>query len=234
MAFALITQEQLDTALETASPKPSQDWLGEWVPLIEREVESFLGHELSYATGVVDWPVVSGENYVLLRRTPVTEVTEVRLDRAGGFGQIPDTFGTDTILTPGVDYYLDLDGVGVDAGKSGTGTLWRTDGTPWGSGLEYSRDLLRNRPTPARGFLKVTYNGGWTSDHVPAVVIAAIAQAAGVWYATLTNVGVVSSENVPGYSYSQILGFNLGDNIFSNVRDMLRTYKRYSPGGGDR
>src|SRR5690242_7313173 len=41
-----------------------------------------------------------------LQHLPVRSIVEVKVDRNGGFGQKPDTFGGGTVWTAGVDYFL--------------------------------------------------------------------------------------------------------------------------------
>lgn len=234
---SLITDAQLAAATPTSNPPPSVDWLTYWTPLIEDQVEQYLKRPLKYQAGVVEWPVSFGREYILLDRTPVWAVTEVRYDPAGGFGQKANTFGTDTVLTAGDDYLLDIDG---DGGLSESGTLLRVPST-WGSRRAYQTGLLTSWTEAAKGTIKVTYTGGYKPigtnggvGEIPGVVSAAVAQAICVWYTTLCNVGVTLSESVPGYNYSQAIGVNLGDNIFAGVREMLTSLKRMRPGAGSR
>lgn len=235
--FNLLTENQLRTAVATTTPTPTDEWLNEWIPLIEDEVEKYLTRTLRYSAAVVEWFSPSDDNFLLLSRRPVHAVTEVRQDDQGGFGQKPNTFGTDTILAVGDEYYLELDGEGLFQNKSESGTLWRVQRT-WGYSRRWTSGLLTSERVPALGTVKVTYEGGYkisddpALNEMPGVVSAAVAQAAGVWYTTLLAVGVKSSESVTGYSWSQILGFNLGDNIFASIRAMLTSLRTMRPGGG--
>lgn len=220
-----------------ARPVPNDEWLNQWIPLIENEVERYLGRSLLYAENVVEYFSPSNDQFLLLDRRPVHAVTEVRVDPQGGFGQLTDTFGSGTVLTAGQDYFLQIDGHDRTQGQSNTGILWRV-GQMWGSKLAWQQGLLAPDRVSAQGTIKVTYKGGYkktndeATNQVPGVVVGAIAQAAGVWHTTMVQVGVLSGESVSGYSWNQILGFNLGDNQFASIRGMLTSLKSYRGGAG--
>lgn len=50
---------------------------------------------------------------IQLRNTPVRSITEVREDATGYFGQEPGSFGPNTVLISGSDYFLKLDSAGI-------------------------------------------------------------------------------------------------------------------------
>lgn len=236
-SFRLITERQLRSAMRQARPEPDDEWLNEWVPLIEDQVENYLGRRLLYEEGIVEYLSPSDEQFVILDRRPVHAVTEVRVDPIGGFGQITDTFGSTTVLEAGVEYFLQLDGVAKLEGTSASGMLWRR-GQNFSGVRTWSPGLLAPGRAPSKGTVKVTYNGGYkktdeeSTNQIPGVVAAAVTQAAGVWFGTMVQVGVLSGESVTGYSWSQILGFNLGDNQFASIRGMLTSLKNFRGGAG--
>jgi hypothetical protein len=78
---------------------------------------------------------------IQLEHLPVRSITEIRADWNGGFGQKPGTFGNETILVAGTDYYQDL----LQAGVNATGHVFSY--TAW----------------PAEpGSVKVTYKAGYS------------------------------------------------------------------------
>lgn len=236
MAFRLITQRQLDEYMRKADPAPPQSYLDVIVPVIEESVESFLNRPLEYKTNTVEWCSPSDDTEILLSRRPVASIAEVRVDSQGGFGQRPNSFGTGSIQVAGEDYFLLLDGTGIYEGMSESGVVVRGGGRTWGFTRGYQSGLLSPAKQLNPGSVKVTYTGGYqisdnpTDNRMPGVIGAAIAQLASVWFQSLTNIGVVTGESVPNYSYQQILGFNLGDNQFASVRQMLAKYRSMRPG----
>lgn len=235
--FRFVTEKQVVTAMATAKPQPPESWLNVWIPLIENEVERFLGRILDYGTGIVEWFDPSDDQFILLDRRPVHRVSEIRYDSRGGYGQIPNTFGTETILAPGTDWYLQIDGRGPTEGSSDTGIVWRR-GQTWGATQQWQRDFLLPAKERQQGAIKVVYDGGYklSSDpkqnQIPGAVAGAVTQAAGVWFDTMVKVGVTSGENVSGYGWQQVLGMNLGENQFASVRQMLTTLRNFRPGAG--
>lgn len=236
--FRFITEKQLITAMKTAKPEPTEAWLNVWIPLIETQVEQYCNRKLGFESNIVEWFDPSDDGFLILDQRPVHRIVEVRRDAVGGYGQIPNSFGTSSIMTAGQDYFLQIDGRGPTAGISDTGILWRANGQSWGYRRMWQGGLLAAAKERVQGTIKVTYDGGYkitddeTTNQIPGCVAAAVTQAAGVWYDTMVKVGVTSGENVSGYGWNQVLGVNLGDNQFASVRQMLATIRSMRPGAG--
>jgi len=64
----------------------------------------------------------TGREALILKQYPVKSITSIHLDPQGYAGQNPNGFAANTLLTAGVDYYLDVD---EDNGWSETGIIYR-------------------------------------------------------------------------------------------------------------
>lgn len=105
----------------------------------------------------------TGSPKLLLPQYPVSSVTSVRLDTAGYYGQVTDSFGSSTLLTAGVDYILAVD----DSAGSKAGVLLRIGGMEWPYGSMPSGTLTAGRyplgwPAVA-GCVKVVYVAGYST-----------------------------------------------------------------------
>lgn len=65
--------------------------------------EAYCRRPLRQATAV-EYYDGTGSDVIRLRNWPVSAVTDVRVDRNGGYGQLSNTFGTDTVLDPATNY----------------------------------------------------------------------------------------------------------------------------------
>lgn len=136
----------------------------------------------------------NGTEFLQLENTPVSLTGLQVKENPGGYaGQAEGSFGDDTVLALGVDYYLDVDNPASDISKSGI--LYRNGS--W--------------PTEPRS-IKVSYFGGYTaqqlSGNMAGVVKLAAMQciAAAFWKAKVlakTNgLGPYTSESIGKYSYA--------------------------------
>lgn len=186
------------------------------MPLVEAVVVNYLNNGLHYGQHVEYLPIgqTAGEQGALrdqdvdfagnrallrggppgtdalqLKHTPVVLTgLEVREDIGANAGQAADSFGSDTILTAGTDYWLDIDETGV----SRTGILYRSGA--W--------------PTEPRS-VKVTYYGGHTAAQlngaagdIKLVYLRAIRKAFKSEKNQQTGDGPKISESIGKYSYS--------------------------------
>ncbi len=143
-----------------------------------------------------------------INETPIWSITSLKIDNSGGFGQLDDTFGTDTLLTAGQDYYFvvdDTDGKGYTgqviclAGNGWYGSWWGGGLYGWGRGGG-TPGLLARQPQPVPGNVKIVYIGGYAL--IPDDLRLAIWQIVADRRAA-ADVGVVmQSESMEGYSYS--------------------------------
>lgn len=162
-----------------------------------------------------------------LKETPIWTITSAKYDGNGGFGQIPNTFGTDTLLTAGTDYQLRIDN---PDGKSYVGevlvyqrgaNLWWGGGQAlpnWGRG--YTPGLLTTRPTPLPGAFQFIYTGGYAvmPDDLKLAVWELTAR-----LRAMAQMGLImQSESMEGYSYS--LG-QLYPEMMGSVENILNQYR---------
>jgi hypothetical protein len=118
--------------------------LAQVIALAERESRRKFTSE-----SVTEYYDGNNSSKIVLRIRPVATVTEVRLDNAGGYGRIADTFGDDTIL--GTDEYA----------LTPTGSLERLRGKWWPARQSNPIGLVANTERPGQGNVQVTYQGGF-------------------------------------------------------------------------
>jgi hypothetical protein len=164
---------------------------------VEQAIETFLGFNPAYAT-TTEYLDGSGGEVLVLTRKPVVSVTSVWEDPGGYYGTVADSFdATDTLLTSGEDYAVDVHG----ANKAGR--LVRI-GKSWPAMARRHRGSLADTWGKSRGTVKVTYVAGFQTGSVPADVLdAAVAEAAARWQVRTGGLGPKQSESLNGYSYSR-------------------------------
>lgn len=152
----------------------------------------FAGDVQVRSSAVSIGPRARRRDIIQLKHLPViTTGLEVREETGAMFGQLSGSFGSDTVLTAGTDYYLDLQ----DATLSKTGHLYRVGGWP-----------------VEPGSVKVTYTGGWTRAQLdsgeasPIKMATIIAMAKAYKQARVTlqgsGAGPKIAESLGHYSYS--------------------------------
>jgi hypothetical protein len=152
-------------------------------------------------TSYTEYHTGRGTRLLVLHHTPVTSITEVALDATGYFGQNPQgSYDASSILTPGVDYALDLeDATGIaDSTGSASGILYRANGvwpilsrvSIWGQ--------LNIEPGPNYGNIRVKYVAGYAV--IPEDIKAIIARV--VFWMITNNLGLqFKSEKIGSYAY---------------------------------
>ncbi len=180
----------------------------------------------------VDYYDGNGQPILALRRPWVSDVSEVRLDPLGAYGQRSGSFGSTTVLEKGVIWTLRLDGnvSSTNYGKSGSlvclqgnqllmpsdlfyGGVWN-----WGWGAaKLSTPQVPIWP-PGAGILKVTYDYGFAV--IPDDLQLAVAMAVAIFNNSAQYGGVVTSESLARYSYSLQI-----DAQFGTVRQLLSRYR---------
>jgi len=187
----------------------------------EAAVISFLGYDPEYkqttefypqadsVSGAAVWDIEGDQavllqslttaNLLQLRRLPVRQITDLRVDRDGRFGQRSGSFGPSTVWTEGEDFWIE--GTGFD-----------------GSNKIYSRSgLLRaagSWPTTP-GSIKVTYWAGYLETELAGtdpvidasairkvVVEEAARRARRVFANSKGQAGPLISERLGDYGYS--------------------------------
>lgn len=159
----------------------------------QRDDESILGDIERIGT---DRVIVTGQTYgtdaLVLKHTPAWLTgLEVREHPGAYGGQATDAFPASSILTPGEDYYLDVDDTG---NTSRTGIIYR----------------IGNWPSEPRS-VKVTYYGGYSESQLSTGLASAIRYAAMITLAAKYksakslqggSIAPAISESIGKYSYS--------------------------------
>lgn len=166
----------------------------------------------------------SGRNtpLLLLREYPVTEVSDVRVDENGYWGQGESAFAATTALTAGIDYALVQDGRGATAE---TGRLLRI-GTVWPARFVSKVGLLSAAIKPGAGNIKVTYTAGYES--IPADMALCLWQVCAQIRRRRKTGQLILAESFEDYSYQ--LG-DLAREIFQtgSAAQIVARYKRVTP-----
>lgn len=130
-------------------------------------------------TEYYDYPPPGSAPSIVLRRRPLQSVEDVRVDPRGGYGQLAGTFGSETALTPAVDYYWNVADATLRIIRGHSSWPW----VPWLTGYP----LGVNARHTATGTIQVTYTAGYTE--YPADLLAAIAQIASWLFGTAMESG---------------------------------------------
>jgi hypothetical protein len=184
----------------------------------ESFVRRVCNRQFTYNAAYVEYLDSNQTDAVLLRERPVHSVTSVYLDAKGYSGQAPNAFGPESLLTAGVDYFLEIDnsfGTLANAGKL------KRIGRSWPLVNWMPIGCLAPRPTPIAGCIKVTYAGGYKlipNDLKLAIwQIVADRKQAALWGSSF------QSESHQGYSYS--LGSPDQEILkIGSVRSILNSY----------
>lgn len=161
-----------------------------FISAAETSVRAWCNRQFSYAQ-YTEYPVGSWTEKTMLLETPVyTTSMDIRVDYTR-------TWGTDTALTAGTDYFLDLNASDV---ISTNGILVRI-GRVW-EGYNYrpTRQLTYQKK-PGRGMIKAVYFGGYTltPDDLKLAIFQIVQQRLAA-----RGLGVaLQSESGMNYSYSR-------------------------------
>lgn len=202
--MALTTLAAVRTSMQyPAGDTADNAFISALIPAVDALIKKWLGRNLEYVTGLVEYLDGNHTQMVYLREPPViaADITGVYFDPNGAYGQGPSAFAAGTALTRGTDYVLKVDQ--PDGVTSRSGILVRINGT-WGGGVSRTRGRLASVAAPGRGNIKVTYSGGY------ATVPAQVTEAANKMIARMLAMGPegigLTSESFEGRSVSVDLG----------------------------
>jgi hypothetical protein len=167
---------------------------------------------------------------LFVREPPIWSIVGVNYDATGGYGQLANTFGPDTLLDGTADYFYRIDN---PDGKSYSGEIFTSRRAGWGywwggwAGVlgwgTQQPGLLNRRPNPTPGGFKVTYVGGYAT--IPDDLKSAVWQIVADRRAAALLGNVMTSESMEGYSYSLGMPDQEVKKIGS-VASILRGYRR--------
>lgn len=227
MAAVMTTPDVLALArVQTATPEEYARW-DALRQAAEAAVIAWLRWPLLETT-TVEYHSGNGQQRLPLARLFVSDVSDVRVDPLGAWGQAPGGFADSTALQPGRDYALERRGPG---GRAGVLVRLSTVSPRASAGI-YPSDLYaggyswpRTATWPyGAGNVRVTYTSGFRPENVPGDIRLAITQATVIASQSAQTGGLVSGESLGDYSYS--LAASLGrDAIFGDVRQLLAPYR---------
>lgn len=195
------------------------EWASAWIEEIINRPGLIYKTRTEYYQG-------TGTQKLLLRSRPVylTPAMEVYVDEAAYWGQSPGPpppYDTNTLLTQGQDYALQID---TDDGTSRCGILYRLNQF-WPKPSYRQTGYLTPFIGPDRGSIKIVYTAGYTVDTLPAPFRAATnLLVAKMRY--LFPLGMeIHSEAYEERSISLLQ--ERKDYLLSNVKDMIMPYRNY-------
>lgn len=161
---------------------------------------------------------------IVLSQRPVQSITSLYFDQNGYWGDAPDAFGPDKLLTEGVDYALDRD---QPDGSSLSGIVYRINAmwprhkakvNPFGG-----QSLIAVVPQVLTGNIKVTYVAGYGT--VPgAVKLATETAVARLWQSGQFG-AMVQSEQYEDYRYT--LASQSPDDLLGPAKPFLAQFKEF-------
>lgn len=225
--LGLASMTALATQVQALAEEHVKDFLGwqeveqqTWVEYYPREQGAANTNDPHYIVASNHQRAVPGfyfaPNIIQLQQLPVRSITEVREDATGYFGQVAGSFGSNTILQQGGDYFLKTEQ----------------------SGIAWSGQLVRRAFWfPATmGSVMVTYVAGFTAAELSGrwqVFKTAVLETAGDLYLRAKALSMghkpdITSEADGGgvsasYVYNRLAGVSLPD----AVADMLQPYVNY-------
>lgn len=185
---------------ETVSDTDAKYYL-QLLAAAETVIRHHCGRKFSYGT-YTEYKDAPVRGNLWATELPIDSITSIKFDSAGGFGQLTNTFGSDTALTAGTDYFYREDRPD-GLGYSGEIFTTRPGGWSWwgyGGRLAQPWGLLASRQIAIPGAFQIVYTAGYRL--IPADLKAA------VWnlvaqYAQRTAKGTpLQSESGMNYSYS--------------------------------
>ena len=168
----------------------------------------------------------TGTRMLVLRQRPVQSITSVYLDNNAFYGQGTDPFASNTLLTSGTDYSLELDETlsnGLVVSRAGllvrTRTIW-PELNP-----AYYPGRLTQEYGPAYGNIKVTYVAGYPSAAMPSDIKLAIRLLVSQQRQNAQYGHPLQSEQISDYNYQLAQGGEGSPPIIGSVRQILNRYR---------
>lgn len=219
----LTTTSKVKLHLGISDTDTSQDdFLGQLLAGVEAAFAKLTDRHLELQDYVC---YLSGMNskVLLLPEYPVDEVTEVRLDRSGYYGQAGG-FGASTVLSLGTDYALVKDGRG---GEAETARLYKINGV-WPGRWEHRAGLLSPVMRPGAGNVRVEYSSGM--DPIPDDVQLCLWQCCATLKEMRANGKMIQNENFEEYG----VGWSIPDalklmSLPGYYAQVVAKYRRITP-----
>jgi hypothetical protein len=173
-------------------------------------------------TDYVDFYSGRGNPVLLLSEYPVSEVTEVRLDNRGYWGDVADSFGDTTILEQGIDYSVVKDGRN---GAISTARLYKINGV-WPGKWVQKAGALGSVHRPGAGNIKVTYTAGYA--RIPMDVQRILCETVAVLFARRQTGRPLLEEDYEEYRYK--MGSMAEDYMqLGSPAQVVKGYRRLRP-----
>jgi len=240
----LATLPQLKSFLGITTTDDDTQWLS-CLAAADAAVKKYLHWNPEQTVGIVKFLDGTGVAELVMPGLPVSlAVSEVRVDINGGYGQVPNSFGDDTILVLGVNYLVDAEnGILRMYLMPQLGWWLFPQGNQLGPTI-YWGGLSRSGVVPAYwpripGSVKVTYTNGYSS--IPADLQMATCQLAAAIFRNSPlggNLMATSDSYIDvteSYSQIQVEAYGLLQlPALGTTRQLLAAYREPVIAGGIR
>lgn len=234
--LGLSTMTTLAAQVQALAEQHVKDFLGwgeveqqTWIEYYPREQGATNTNDPHYIVASNHQRAIPGfyfaPNVIQLQQLPVRSITEVREDATGYFGQQPNSFGSNTILQQGSDYFLKVENPAIYGGQP----------------ISWSGHLVRRAfwfPGTV-GSVMVTYVAGFTAGELSGrwqVFKTAVLETAADLYlrAKALSIGhkpdIASESDGGGVSASYVYNRLANTPVPDVVAAMLQPYMNYGEG----
>lgn len=201
---------------------------------VNAEIKQYCRQNFEQAT-YTEFYSGTGTRNIVLRKRPVQSVSEARLDQSAYYGQSPNAFAANTILTVGTDFALELDETLEANGQvvSRAGLLVRV-GTIWPEmNAQFYPGRITQEYGPSFGNVKVTYVAGYPADAFPQdVKLAAYLMVAQTKRGAAFGGAQPTSEQISDYRYNLSFGYRQQATLpeIGSIRQLLARYREIAIG----
>lgn len=192
----------------------------------EDHIKRFCNRDFVYRSAQTEYYDGNGTPDLYLRRDPVAAngITTVKLDLSGMYGSVSGSFGADTELTSGEDYFLKLDAKFGDGLNSGV--IQRLNGV-WPLRERRPVNRLAAGVEPLPGCIQVVYAGGF--QLMPYSLKNAVWDIATFMFQRSPSARLAQSESGEGYSVSY-MDWDREMRMIGSVQMIVNTFQRLYPG----
>lgn len=232
--MALVSLPQLKAFFGISDSSDDPRWLA-CLTAADSAVKTYLRWNPERVSDSVKYLDGSGVSEVVLPGLPVDlSVSEVKVDGNGGYGQVPNTFGSDTLLTVGVNYLVDAANGILRMWSVPTNGWWWIPGGGYVGPSRYWGGLATYGVRPPYwplipGCIKVTFSNGYTT--IPADLQMGVCEMA-AWLKRNAATGgmTLTSESWNGetYTLTQLVDEAYGAlhlPVFGTTRQLLNNYR---------
>lgn len=223
--MALTDLATLKSFLNIPNSNTSSDiWLDSLREAAEASVKAYCKRDFE-SQSYTEYHNGNNTRHIVLRQRPVTEISSIYLDTSAYYGTNPDgAFGSDTLLTSGIDYALKFD----QSTTSSCGVVIRINGVWPSNQREHWLHKISPQVGPAYGNIKVTYTAGYST--IPMDLQYAVCYLVSFMKRNINIGGQLGSERIGDYSYELLSPRFIGNAPpeLTTSRQILARYREIS------